>query len=1205
MNAPPPPGLDPALVQPVSAGDARARVTLDAALAELRAAPDVQSGEEGDVAEGEVVSGARAVEALRLYTQGRLKRLRGEVQDAARDLQSASRLDPSSADIWRELGEAHLAMGNRVFASSAFARALRRDPDDIRVLEQTSRIALERREFDRAARLTARLLGQDIEGVDPALSFIGWWQLSRSLGPMGYVSASAEAAERASELPARFGSATSRMLELNAVYRQRGETLRDAGDARLRLGDHAGAERAYARAAEFPSLSPGSLTARRVYALMRTGGSVAAAEVILTQLRSGGGRGDESLLGLVGYVTNNCSVPGAPGSAAGVLRGGIEEIERGLPVETRSLAGSFLARARAAASSGGAALAILRERLKQAPADEDALRDVLARLRAAPRRELIGLVVSLVNDAPMQEKRYGTALARELSFRSASGAESFGGAEGTEADGAEAAAAQGAAGVLVRARLLAAENRPDEAAALFDTVRGDARCGAAATAACVPLLVQLGRGDEADKLIETLDESDDLVRWAKALALAQRGREDQALELLRPLLQPGYESAPGLDRSEVLLAAAELSRAEGRAEEALGLYERALVLDPLRDEAYVGIIQVRGRGGALEDEGELLRVIRRMRDANPSSRALRWMRAQESLARGQLDLAERDLIDLAEEAPTQAEVVSALTDLWIRTGSASQAEAWLKAKLERFPDSSALVIKLGDALAAQNRLSDTEGLLLSRLERTPGDAAVSRALEQHYRQRLNDHERADALARKRLASSPATAETMLELADMASRDKRFNEAGETLRALLERFPSVVFRADQAAKVGEFILSAAKAAGEEEVLNRAFVGLVNALADRTPTLSLDALRVRLSISARSEWVTAEELIRQVESAVKRFPSRAEQLLLETVQSVINAINDRFRAGGNARLPRAEMDAVNAVFKRALEVVEQSPRLLGKATVSACIAWIRLASSASEGESLERAVNAARGAGVLEAVCAEFGASRGGNRAVTNAVKADGAYALANALSGAGRDQAAEAMYRESLRLDPNHVGSLNDLGYRLLVADREIERAHEMIEKAVRAEPERAAYVDSLGWARYKLGVIFDDRDPETGEDRSGAVSLITRALALLQKDRAEMVELASPVIVDHLGDACWAAGDHETAARHWELAAESAEAVLKRSAVQGEEGSDRELGESVRKELEDVARVAAAKARSARDGGVPTIARMHGAINAPGGDGGR
>ncbi|MFM9958642.1 MAG: tetratricopeptide repeat protein, partial [Phycisphaerales bacterium] len=427
MNAPAPPGLDPALTQLVADDDPKARMPLDEALAVLRrpsapaagaapAAPNKPGVPPSPPAPAASPDPAKQAEALRLYAQGRVARLTNQTREAIAALQAAARLDPASAQIWRELGDAQLTSGNRVFAAAAFSKALDIDPDDERSLEQTSAIAVERRDYPTAAERAARLLARDLNRIDPALPYVTWSRFARSAAALGYTRASAEAAMRAVDLPERFTGPTTRENDLNALYRTRGDTIRDAADALLRLGRFEDARKAYDKAAGLPTLAPSALTPRRVYAAMKLGdstGPTGAVAIVLDQLKAARGRPDDTLFALISHVAEHTS------SGAPALLRGIDAVDAALPEPDRRLAAGALVRSRAAASPRPAAVALLRERLASAPWDEDAMRTLLSRLRADPESAIVSECLALVEAAPLQERRHGTALARELAARRA------------------------------------------------------------------------------------------------------------------------------------------------------------------------------------------------------------------------------------------------------------------------------------------------------------------------------------------------------------------------------------------------------------------------------------------------------------------------------------------------------------------------------------------------------------------------------------------------------------------------------------------------------------------------------------------------------------------------------------------------------------------------------------------------------------------
>ncbi|MEX1234234.1 MAG: tetratricopeptide repeat protein [Roseovarius sp.] len=111
--------------------------------------------------------------------------------------------------------------------------------------------------------------------------------------------------------------------------------------------------------------------------------------------------------------------------------------------------------------------------------------------------------------------------------------------------------------------------------------------------------------------------------------------------------------------------------------------------------------------------------------------------------------------------------------------------------------------------------------------------------------------------------------------------------------------------------------------------------------------------------------------------------------------------------------------------------------------------------------------------------------------------------------------AEADFRRALELNPDEPMVLNYLGYSLVEQRQKLDEALDMIERAVEAEPNSGAIVDSLGWAQFRLGRYQE---------------------AVVTLERAAELYAVDPVVNDHLGDAMWAVGRTTEARFQWRRA---------------------------------------------------------------------
>jgi tetratricopeptide (TPR) repeat protein len=143
---------------------------------------------------------------------------------------------------------------------------------------------------------------------------------------------------------------------------------------------------------------------------------------------------------------------------------------------------------------------------------------------------------------------------------------------------------------------------------------------------------------------------------------------------------------------------------------------------------------------------------------------------------------------------------------------------------------------------------------------------------------------------------------------------------------------------------------------------------------------------------------------------------------------------------------------------------------------------------------------------------------------------------------------EAEFRKILAINPQNSMTLNYLGY--MNADRgvQLEESLNFISQAVKLEPTNGAYLDSLGWAYFKLGKY--DLAEET-------------------LNKASLRMGSDPTVQDHLGDLYQKTGRLKLAAAHWERAVEEWNKT-----VPAEQDTD--LMASTQKKL-DVAKVRLAK----------------------------
>lgn len=102
-------------------------------------------------------------------------------------------------------------------------------------------------------------------------------------------------------------------------------------------------------------------------------------------------------------------------------------------------------------------------------------------------------------------------------------------------------------------------------------------------------------------------------------------------------------------------------------------------------------------------------------------------------------------------------------------------------------------------------------------------------------------------------------------------------------------------------------------------------------------------------------------------------------------------------------------------------------------------------------------------------------------------------------------------RRVIELKPNHAQALNALGYTLADRTTRYQEALELIERALKLEPNDPFIMDSVGWVQFRLG------------NYKAALSYLQKAYELRQD-----AEIGA-----HLGEALWADGQRPAASKIW------------------------------------------------------------------------
>ncbi len=125
-------------------------------------------------------------------------------------------------------------------------------------------------------------------------------------------------------------------------------------------------------------------------------------------------------------------------------------------------------------------------------------------------------------------------------------------------------------------------------------------------------------------------------------------------------------------------------------------------------------------------------------------------------------------------------------------------------------------------------------------------------------------------------------------------------------------------------------------------------------------------------------------------------------------------------------------------------------------------------------------------------------------------------LGDAYHSLEKHQKSDEYYDMALEQKPNNALVLNNYAYYLSVRNVHLDKAKEMIIKALELEPESSSYRDTYGWILFKQGKYLE------------AIEWIKKSIEVDAQPSAEVYE--------HCGDALYKAGQVEEALKYWKLA---------------------------------------------------------------------
>lgn len=435
----------------------------------------------------------------------------------------------------------------------------------------------------------------------------------------------------------------------------------------------------------------------------------------------------------------------------------------------------------------------------------------------------------------------------------------------------------------------------------------------------------------------------------------------------------------------------------------------------------------------------------------------------------------------------------------------------------------AAVVRLGRAYLRAGRASDAVAILSRAVTNEPGDDNAVLALQDAI-QSANDKDAAAAVEalKQAVSAAPGSAALVEILADAQIRAGKTEDAAKIIKDASAKLVA----ADKMRAAGLLVK----------------LGGIYSDAGRFPD-ALSAYEQALKLVGISNLPLEDETQKQFASRV--VPQIVRVYTQENRKTEARAAIDRLRTllGKNSSEADEQLIAflrTNGETEAALQAVREARAKFPDNSAFARLEAAVLADAGKVDEAVgllrSRIVNKTKQISVPQSLVADFVAhltisdlylqAGRGEDAVGAAKQAldlaqndemtrIGMLTLASAQNAAGNFRDAESSLREVLKKEPENPTALNNLGYFLVERGERLPEAVNLIKRALAGEPANSSFLDSLGWAYFRLNQL-DEAEKHLSE--------------------AARRNPSSAAIQDHLGDLYEKQGKLEQAKTAWRKA---------------------------------------------------------------------
>ena len=435
--------------------------------------------------------------------------------------------------------------------------------------------------------------------------------------------------------------------------------------------------------------------------------------------------------------------------------------------------------------------------------------------------------------------------------------------------------------------------------------------------------------------------------------------------------------------------------------------------------------------------------------------------------------AEKVLAALLERAPDQRTLNYAYAQVLTKLGRGDESRQYLERAVQVDPTYGPAILQLIDIYQKENEWQKAAELMQPLINDDPMNLDLQRQQAFFYL-RGGMPEKARAAFKSLVQADPKDTRSQFYLAEALNDLEQFEEADKIYRSLMEKTPNDPEllasyglsqigqrKLDEAAKTFQLLLGLSDLPDNLQVLAKtqlAYIALQKGNYDEALNDAKPILVFRDKPNAQAVNIALDALKKQ-----RRYSEGI---------SLLQPLVDNFASDPFVNARYVEMLLRAGATDRAKLAASTQQKFGTKNTVATAEAYIQT-------EQYDSALAMLR------------------DELKRHPDDLDLQFEIGSAYERSGDKKAAERTFLDILSKHPDHAGTLNYLGYMWAESGVNLERAAEMLNRAVKQEPKNGAYIDSLGWVYYQQGKL------------DLAEKYLTDATRLLPRDAT---------VHEHLGD---------------------------------------------------------------------------------------